>query len=136
MVSMSGITIPVMLDTASSPAQVLKQWARLYHLGHIAAPSLAVVTAALYAYGAMGRHCQRLPWQQLAAAGAATLAIVPFTFLTMLPTNNKLAALNAQDGKGEDLEGVKKLVAKWSRLHYMRCLFPIAGAIIGFAAVW
>ena len=55
----------------------------------------------------------------------------------MLPTNNKLMSEEERADKGEKLEveRVRGLVVKWNWLHFVRSLFPLAGAILGFSAI-
>lgn len=133
---MSLFAVPVFLQTAADPATLVRQWSRLYDRGHKSAPPLALATFALYGYAALTRRAAGRPWEILAAAGATTLAIVPFTFGFMLPTNNKLMKEEERADEGEklELEGVKGLVVKWNWMHLVRSLFPLAGAILGFSA--
>lgn len=85
-------------------------------------------------------------------AGVTTLSILPFTWIFMLGTNNELFRLEAEAmssaagvGVGgvplssllslatttKDIIEAKALVASWSRLHFIRSLLPLVGAVIG-----
>ncbi|MBE3044688.1 DUF1772 domain-containing protein [Candidatus Bathyarchaeota archaeon] len=134
---LSTIAVPVFLETNTEPGQLVRQWARLYHYGSLAAPPMAVTTFALYTYSALGLCAGGQPWELLAAAGATTLFIVPFTLGVMLPTNNALHGLEARANAGEALkmEGLRALVVKWGWLHLVRSLFPLAGVLLGISAV-
>ena len=53
----------------------------------------------------------------------------------MVPTNNTLFGLNEAGGKGAAgmaLGRVQELVRRWGGLHFVRSLFPLAGAVLGF----
>jgi hypothetical protein len=85
MFSLSAVTIPVLLDTNSDPSNLLSQWARLFRYGHNIMPTSAVATTGLYAYTAVRKRAASRPqWLYYAAAGAATVSIVPFTLLVMV----------------------------------------------------
>lgn len=134
MISLSGVTVPVILDTITDTPTLLRQWARMYHYGHIAAPSMAVTTLAMYIYSAT--RCAGQKQTMLLAAGATTILIVPFTFAFMVSTNNVLFGLKegSDAGKVVEFEGARDLVVKWTKLHFARSLFPLAGAMVGLAA--
>lgn len=131
------MTVPVFLQTATDPAHLVRQWSRLYHYGSLSAPPAAVATSALYAYSALASRAEGRPWQLLAGAGAATLAIVPYTLGVMLPTNNALSRLEKRADAGEKLEmgGVRALVTRWGWMHLVRSLLPLAGVLLGVSAV-
>ncbi|KOS19949.1 Noranthrone monooxygenase [Escovopsis weberi] len=144
MTGISAITVPVLLDTTAHPAQLLSQWSRLYHYGHIMMPSVAVATTGLFALLAL-RSKQRQFQLVYAVAGAATIGIVPFTLLFMVATNDALfrlekLALAAQVGadvasQAVDLIFARELVVKWARLHAIRSLFPLLGGILGMVGL-
>jgi hypothetical protein len=64
-------------------------------------------------------------WGWLAAA-ALVGAVVPFTFVIIMPTNHSLLA------KGRDLSSseTRELLVRWGRLHAMRTLLSLAGAMV------
>ncbi len=56
----------------------------------------------------------------------------------MVPTNSALFGLNEGGGKmtaGIALGEVQELVGRWGRLHFVRSLFPLVGAVLGFNGV-
>ncbi|SPQ25361.1 283a8dec-2c10-498f-b239-95128c8f25b0 [Thermothielavioides terrestris] len=131
------ITIPVILDTQTDALQICRQWARAFHYGHVAGPGLCGATLLLHLYAAFGGR--KDPGQDKAkakaarkrqlVAGLATMGMVPYTWLTMSSTNNALFAQLA--GGAADLASVRHLVGVWSWLHFVRCMFPLTGAILG-----
>ena len=135
MMSLSAFVVPVFLDTNNNADQVLRQWARLYHYGHIYLPALCIATCGLYGYAAMSKraaNCQQWYWYALAAV--STIAMVPFTWLIMVPTNDMLFRLEAS-GLATELSLVRGLVVKWAWLHITRSLCPLLGAFLGFASL-
>ena len=132
--SLSLMAVPVLLDTTSDPAQLYHQWARMYHYGHQVLPTMAVATLSLYGYSAWTQRRAKRSWGGLALAGLTTVAMLPFTWLVMVPTNNRLFALEAA-GKGSgsvgSIEEAAGLVVKWSWMHLARSLFPLIGGVIG-----
>lgn len=139
MMSLSAIGVPVFLDTNTESAQLLRQWARLYHYGHIYMPAVSVAATSLYAYVAMRKRAAKSKqWSKYALAGAVTITMVPFTWLMMVPTNNTLfglLALASATASAVDLSNLQGLVVKWAWLHVVRSLFPLFGAILGLTGV-
>ncbi|KAK4244956.1 hypothetical protein C7999DRAFT_34724 [Corynascus novoguineensis] len=134
MMSLSLISVPVFLDTTSQAPQLFRQWARTYHYGHLALPTLSVCTLGLYVLVAFRKRAARRPWLSSLSAGLVTVLMVPFTWVFMVPTNNelfRLEAVSAEDPNVMGLQAATGLVAHWSRLHLARSLFPLAGAALG-----
>lgn len=136
--SLSLMTIPLFLDTNTQTAHMLHQWVRLYHYGHLLLPSMSVATLLLYAYVALNKRASSAPWRSYAMAGAVTVGMIPFTLLVMVPTNNTLFQLD--DGikitaAVTSLDYVRELVTRWGRMHFVRSLFPLLGATLGFNAL-
>lgn len=137
MMSISAVAVPVFLDTTPEPALLFQQWARTYHYGHQALPTLSVATCGLYAYLAMKRRAAQQPWLAYAAAAIVTVVMVPFTWIVMVPTNNLLFRLTAESQTQpliSSMEAARELVVKWTLMHATRSLTPLAGAIIGATA--
>lgn len=134
MMSLCFITVPVLLDLANDPTVLVSQWRRMYWYGHKTMPVLAIGTFVLYASLCIQRLRARRSWGVLALAAAITMTMLPFTWVVMAPTNNTLFRLDAEGQLGSltiGTEEAKDLVVKWARLHFMRCLFPLSGALIG-----
>ena len=135
---LSLVSVPVFLDTNTQPAHLLKQWVRTYHYGHILMPTIAIGTSLLYAYAATSRRKARRRWTIYAAAAAVTLSLIPFTWMALTPTNNILFRLEGEAAEAmglTTLDYVQELVTKWSRLHFVRSVFPLAGAALGFSGL-
>lgn len=136
--SLSLKTIPLFLDTNTQPAHMLIQWVRLYHYGHIISPSMAITTFLIYAYTVTGKRASGKAWITYAAAGAVTVSIIPFTWIIMTPTNDTLFRLEDEirvNAAVTTLDQVRELVTRWGRLHFVRSLFPLFGAILGFSGL-
>jgi len=136
MMSVSLIAVPVMLDTTKESPQLYHQWAQMYHLGFQLFPGMAVTTLVLYGYIVMKKRAAKRPWAIFAVAGAVTVAMLPFTWIFMAPTNNVLFDLEAKS-KSAVVTGIveaQSLLRKWRLLHIARSIFPLAGAVIGLSA--
>ncbi len=97
------------------------QWAPSYKRATLLQAPLALVSL-LCGVGA---------WLQGAGVGwlvAALLvgAVVPFTFAVIMPTNNRLLA------PGRDLASpeTRDLLVRWGRLHAVRTVLSLVGAVI------
>lgn len=138
--SLSLMTIPVFLDVNTQTAQLLHHWVRLYHYGHLLLPSMSLATLSLYVYVALEKRASGAPWASYAVAGAVTVAMIPFTLLVMVPTNNVLFEL--QDGvkisaaAAPSLDYVRELVTRWGRMHLVRSFFPFLGAALGLNTLY
>ncbi|KAL4968752.1 anthrone oxygenase tpcL [Aspergillus stella-maris] len=151
MMTLSTITVPVLLDTTTHPPQLLHQWVRTYHYGHISLPTISAATAVLYFYIAVVQSSKSRPWRKAALVGVLTLVMVPFTWVIMNGTNEVLFGLqrgtegflvggsngngtgmaDAEAGAGATIEGVRGLVVKWGWMHLVRSLFPLLAAVLG-----
>ena len=133
MLSLSTMVVPVFLDTNSSGTNMVQQWSRLYHYGHIYLPALSVMAAGLYEYVGLCQYASGSKyWPFYAVAGVTTITMVPFTWVFMSPTNGLLFGLEASiPSTTVDLTSVQGLVVKWGWLHAVRSLFPLAGAVLG-----
>jgi hypothetical protein len=138
MTSLSLISVPVLLDTATDSPQLLRQWSRMYHYGHLIMPSLAAGTLLLHACTALQQRALGDPWGTFACAGGVTIAIAPFTWIVMGGINGelfrRLEGVGAALSKGntsDDLKEVKGLVKRWSWLHLVRSMLPLAGTVLG-----
>lgn len=139
--SLSAFVVPVLLDTNPDADHIVRQWSRLYHYGHIYLPALCVSTCGVYLYGAFNKRTAKSPqWSRYAAAAVATITMVPFTWLVMVPTNNTLFGLEESgsgsgSGSRADRGFVRELVIKWAWMHVARSLTPLVGAFLGFTGL-
>lgn len=132
-----GITIPIYLDTNTDAKHMLKQFARLYHYGHMLMPALCVSTTATYAGLAISAWRQReSAWKSYGIAAATTVFMIPFTLIFIDGTNRALFGLERQTDIGpEKLGQVQALLRRWGQLHFIRSWFPLFGAVIGLKAL-
>ncbi|KAL4911419.1 hypothetical protein BDW74DRAFT_142880 [Aspergillus multicolor] len=137
MMTITFLTIPVWLDTITTPGPLLHQWLRMYHYGHLGHPTMAATTLTLYAISAYRRRSNGRPWGSLVTAGAVTMLMSAFTLLIMLPTNNVLFehATTTSATQTIPFEEARGLVVKWGWLHLTRCIFPLLGAVIGMGDI-
>ncbi|KAL2169151.1 hypothetical protein VTG60DRAFT_6391 [Thermothelomyces hinnuleus] len=146
--SLSAFVIPVFLDTNVAADHMLRQWVRLYHYGHIYMPAVCVATCGIFAYAFLdkkssssssSKHHQSDPSRSAASryglAAVSTIAMVPFTWLVMAPTNNTLFRLESLGSGVTDLALVRTLLVRWAWLHAVRSLSPLLGAFVGFTGL-
>lgn len=145
--SPSLLTMPALVRPDVPQDTILHQWHAMYKQGAAIMPVLSGTTTLGYWVVAYYRRSLSSPlsassgeWRGFAAAGALTLAILPFTLVAMFPTIRTLEA--AMDGavgeKGQrknvmSRETVEALLRKWTRLNVVRSLIPLVGAA---CAVW
>ncbi|EMD66891.1 hypothetical protein COCSADRAFT_33819 [Bipolaris sorokiniana ND90Pr] len=136
MLSLSAIAIPVYLDTLGTPAQLYSSWARTYHYGHLGLPAMSITTCLLYGIVAQKHKSANRQWRRYVLAALVTVTMVPFTWVFMTSTNNTLFGLHAEsEAVGGSFSDARELVVHWSRLHLLRSLFPLAGAVIGIGGL-
>lgn len=137
--SLSLIAVPVFLDTTTEAPRLFHQWARMYHYGHQVLPGMAVGTFLLYGYVAAKKRGVKQPWGVFVLAAVATVSMLPFTWIFMVPTNSELFRLEAASKEELSVAGIpeaKELVSRWAWLHFTRSLFPLVGAILGTAGTF
>ncbi len=107
----------MMLDTRSA----LLQWAPSYRRATWMQAPLALISlvAGLAAWGLGGG----IGW---AFAAMLIGAVVPFTFLGIMPTNHKLL----EPGRDPASEETRALLGQWTRLHAVRTALSLAATIV------
>ncbi len=108
-------------------------------------PALCAATCGLYGHAAVssrragpaaaGPGSDRKPWLRYAIAAASIIAMVPFTWLVMAPTNNTLLELEPSGSAVTELGFVRGLLVRWAWLHAVRSLSPLLGAVLGFTGL-
>ncbi|KAK7978063.1 Protein of unknown function DUF1772 [Apiospora saccharicola] len=138
--SASLLTMPALIRPDVPQDALVQQWHGLYRRGAAIMPVVAGTTTLGYWTVAYYRYCSfpSAEWRGFAAAGALVLAIVPFTFATMMPTIRALEATMGGSAVGETKKTMSRgtaeaLLRKWTRLNVWRCLIPLVGTACG---VW
>lgn len=112
----------------------------MYHYGHLIMPSIAVTTMLLHAATSAQLYATGQSWRVFVCAGLATIAIAPFTWTVMEGTNSELFRLLKQeeDKKADavDILEVKRLVKRWSLLHFARSMLPLVGTLLAVAGTF
>jgi len=118
----------IYINVAEQPARLqlddralLSEWKPAYRGGTAMQVPLVIVTFLLGTLAA---------WQtggMLWLAGAIVMILnLPYTFLAIMPTNNRLMATVDGDAGSE----VRTLVKAWGRLHAVRSALGVAAALI------
>ncbi|PYI35345.1 DUF1772-domain-containing protein [Aspergillus indologenus CBS 114.80] len=148
--ALSLIAVPAVVetqkDTTLPSSVVVKLWWGFYEKGKTQNPPIAAATASAFLYlawsvragGPLFRSAAYNRAGLYTAAAVLTLGIVPYTILTMRPTNNALIALaqSLKDLTAADETRSRDLLAKWTLLNGIRGLLPLAGAMLGMVAAW
>ena len=113
----------LLLDTRSAATQ----WAASYKRATWMQAPLALVSLATgIAVWLMGGG---VGW---VAAAALIGAVVPFTFLGIMPTNNALLA----PGRDLDSAETRALLERWGQLHAVRTALSLAGTMFYFCLLF
>ncbi|KAF4955002.1 hypothetical protein FSARC_11960 [Fusarium sarcochroum] len=128
--SLAGI--PAALSAPSTSATV---WQEIFNRGFAIMPKFAATTAVAYLYAAYAANQDGRSWKGLAAGALLTVAIVPYTVVFMSSTNELLFKA-AAGTLGASQDDVAKLIGRWGVLNLVRSLFPLAGTIAGFSALF
>jgi hypothetical protein len=122
----------------SSDESLLDQWQTMGNLGRVLVPPLALVAAGTNFVNSYMTHGQ--PQQhRFIAAGALSLAILPYTFVALGPTNTHLTERAEGKTTGaesttskEDLRAVMKT---WSDRSAVRGVLLLASAFFSYDAM-
>ena len=118
----------IYIDLAEQPARkqidtatALKEWRPSYKRAAVVQPLLAAVGffSALAAW-LMGASVWWL------VGGVLLVAVIPYTLIVALPTNNKL--LDPATDKNPDL--ARRLLVRWGRLHTARSVMSLAALLV------
>jgi hypothetical protein len=138
MTGLAVIMVPVLLDKSYQPAHLLEQWVCLFNYGHRILPAISITVLCLYGYIGYDKYLTGGAWIAYGTSGILTVGIIPFTLIVMQSTNDLLFQQEEEirwNPKVTTLEDARKLIAKWSSMHFVRSMFPLAGAVLGFSAL-
>ena len=106
--------------------------------GRALVPPLALIAAGANLVNSYMTHGQ--PQQaRFIAAGALSLAVLPYTFVALGPTNTELTARAEKKSTGvqskESNEDLRKLMKTWSDRSAVRGVFLLASAFFSYDAL-
>ncbi|GKZ33040.1 hypothetical protein AbraIFM66950_002759 [Aspergillus brasiliensis] len=124
---------------------IVRQWKNMYEAGKTQNPPIAAATATAFLYLAWSVKSGSPLFRQTAyncvglfsAAAIVTLSIVPYTLVAMSGTNNALLKLagSKQELSHQDIEEINDRLQQWRTLNFVRSLLPLAGTMVGMAAL-
>jgi hypothetical protein len=120
----------------SSPSNVShlnRQWQEVYSRGHQVGPGLAIGAGLAHASAAYLTEVTATRWF-FGAAAASSIAIVPYTLVVMLATNDELHQ-RASSSKDADVLKTLGLLAKWVDMSKMRANIALLSACFGAVGV-
>ena len=103
----------------------LSEWAPSYKRATVMQASLAVLG---FVFSIIAWFVGSGIW--VPVAGTLLVLVAPFTFVVIMPTNNRLLALNAD----KDSEEAALLLNRWNRLHMVRSGLSLAALVIFLVA--
>ena len=103
----------------------LSEWAPSYKRATVMQASLAVLG---FVFSIIAWLVGSGIW--VPVAGALLVLVAPFTLVVIMPTNNRLLALNAD----KDPEEATMLLIRWNRLHMVRSGLGLAALVIFLVA--
>lgn len=123
---------PASLHEPATPhSHLARQWQNLYNIGSKAGPVAALGSATSFLYAVSRLPAGSTSKQRLLVTAASlSVAIVPFTFIFMLRTNNEIHRRANAANRGEEaeidnarksVEGMQtpELITWWSKLNLM-----------------
>jgi uncharacterized membrane protein len=99
----------------------LSEWAPSYKRATIMQASLAVLG---FVFSVIAWFAGASLW--VLVAGILLVSVAPFTLIVIMPTNNRLLALNSE----KDTEEARILLNRWNMLHMVRSALSLAALII------
>ncbi len=103
----------------------LSEWAPSYRRATVMQASLAVLG---FVFSILAWFSGASVWAPV--AGTVLVLVAPFTLVVIMPTNNRLLALNAD----RDRDEAKMLLDRWNRLHMVRSGLGLAALVIFLVA--
>ena len=103
------------------PKIALAEWAPSYKRATAMQASLAVLG---FVFAAIAWLIGSSVWVLI--AGILLVLVAPFTLLVIMPTNNRLLALNGD----KDADEAKVLLDRWNKLHAVRSGLSFASLIL------
>ncbi|KAI0403084.1 hypothetical protein F4802DRAFT_572999 [Xylaria palmicola] len=127
------LDVPVLLEVKAQTSDIVDHWCRIYEYGSRLYPFLSIAICLLYGFALLGGGKPQRYWGTFLGAATITLAMVPYTWIFMMPTNNKLFQAQAlhRSGVMTSSEEIQALILTWQKLHFVRSLFPLVGALLG-----
>jgi noranthrone monooxygenase len=99
-------------------------------------PAISIATGLIYSYAAYSKSQNGEKWRGFAIAGATTISMIPYTWIVMQRTNNKLwAAVRGESKETVSNAEAQGMLNTWSRLNMVRAMFPLAGGVLGLLSV-
>ncbi|EXJ78690.1 hypothetical protein A1O1_09092 [Capronia coronata CBS 617.96] len=122
----------------SNEEVLLNQWQTMGTIGKAVVPPLALIATGANFLNSYFTHTQPQHYRFM-AAGALSLAILPYTFLSLDSTNAELASRVEKKQGGSDLTlrnlSVKELIKRWGTRSAIRGVLLLASALISCDAM-
>ncbi|MCJ1391336.1 hypothetical protein MMC18_004199 [Xylographa bjoerkii] len=122
----------------SSDESLLNQWQTMGAIGKVAVPPFALIASGTNFLNSYLTYTQPQHYRFM-AAGVLSLAILPYTFITLGSTNTELESReekkdNSSDYRLRNLD-VKELINRWSNLSAVRGFLLLASTFASYDAM-
>lgn len=122
----------------SSDESLLLQWQTMGAIGKAVMPPLTLLATGAHFLNSYLTHTQPQHYRFM-AAGVLSLAILPYTFIALGPTNVELASREEKKEGDPNSElknlSVKELISRWSARSAMRGVLLLASTIASYDAM-
>lgn len=126
--------VPASDNPASAVPQLSRQWQEVYYRGHKVGPAGAL--GGGFTFGTASYLAETIVATRVfAAAAVASFAIVPYTLVFMLSTNDELHRRATASGKDVDEEKTLRLLSKWVGMSKTRANIALVAACLGVVGI-
>ncbi|MCJ1403374.1 hypothetical protein MMC11_006597 [Xylographa trunciseda] len=133
----SYVHVPAYVKNTSDES-LLSQWQTMAAVGKAIVPPLALIASGANFFNSYMTHTQPQHYRFM-AAGVLSLAILPYTFVALGPTNAEFELREEKKGSSTDDRlrnlDVKELISRWSNLSAVRGFLLLASAIVSCDAM-
>lgn len=125
-IAISTIFIPIITAKDNLPSNQAIQFCKLYDLASRLMASSATISFACYLYHAFYESPDKSEFYASILTSIASIGVVPFTFLVIYPTVQKIKNL-VREGDDDQTRKVSNLILSWNRLSIMRAVLFSVG---------
>ena len=122
----------------SSDESLLRQWQTMGAIGKAVVPPLTLIASGAHFLNSYMTHTQPQHYRFM-TAGVLSLAILPYTFIALGPTNAELASREEKKENSPDYGlsnlDVKELIDRWSTRSAVRGFLLLASTIVSYDAM-
>lgn len=124
-----GFVDPCVRDSHKDQREQLTHWSAMYNQSKIPMAALATLSTLF------GANAYRITKEPMWIYGTlAIFAVLPFTFLAIMPTNRRLAEDLSTARTGSSSQSVADRLGQWVWKHRVRALLAVTAAVLFYTA--